>query len=68
MTEGEPVRRWREFVEWQNWTFSLYLRAQLAQGRTREEALQRLARVWAREDAERLEAIRRIGQATQRAG
>ncbi|MBM3463313.1 MAG: hypothetical protein FJX76_14525 [Armatimonadetes bacterium] len=66
--EATPTERWQLAVDWMNWSFEAYLQAQVAAGFTHEEAMARLKSAWEREDRERLEAIRRIGERTARAG
>lgn len=63
----QTVARWRLALDWMNWSFEAYLRAQVSQGRSREDALARLKAAWERQDRERLEAISRIGILTSRA-
>lgn len=58
-----PEVRWQVAVAWQDEAFELYLAAQEAQGVSREAALAHLARVWEREEADRLEAHLRMARA-----
>jgi len=64
---SEVDDRWRLNVEWMDESYQLFMQNQLALGRSESEALALLKSIWAREDRERLEALRRVGQVTMRA-
>ena len=60
--------RWRAQVAWMNSTFEFYFKCQEGLGFTREEAVARLKRTWAREDAERLRGVSEAAGRVSRAG
>ena len=58
-----PDERLDHFLELQDSFFDLYLEAQLSQGLSRDQALQRLKTIWEEEDRQRLAARARAARA-----
>jgi hypothetical protein len=65
MRPADLEKRWQQNIEWMDRSFEFYLENQLAQGKTREQAFERLKSIWERESDERLAAIARIGKAAK---
>ena len=55
--KATPDDRWTVHLSVLESSFNLYFEAQEALGHSREEAVERLRRSWAREDAARMKAL-----------
>ena len=57
MRKATPDERWAVHAAWMMGMFNGYFEAQLSLGYSLEEAVERLRRAWAREDAQRMRAL-----------
>ena len=62
-----PEARWKAMIAWSNSCFETFMAFQLAQGRTREQALDLLRRSWAIADEDKMAGYAEMARLISRA-